>query len=259
MGAGGRALARGDGPGRVAPFARQEESLLRALLATALRERDEHEHELRSALLAVEAAGRILAARLTQLGEAADAELAIAVEDEAARMQRLVSGAHDETVGACGVLDALRSLVVAHRATGLRIAVDLPPELRVVVRPHVLAEVVGNLLANSARHAPGARVSITAVEHLGPGFVRLLVADDGPGFPPDALARGTERGWRGAGTATPGSGLGLYLAARLVEREGGALTLLRPRPGATGAVVAVDLRAAGAAGSYHLEGLADAS
>lgn len=252
-------MADRDGPNPLAPFVRQRLRLLETLLAAALRERDEHQHELRSALLAVEAAGRALASRLGQLGDLADAELASAVQGEAARMQRLVSGTPQETAEDCGVLDALVSVVVAHRATGQHISLDVPRDVHVVARPHVLAEVVANLLVNSARHAPGAGVSITAVDDLRPEFVRLVVADDGPGFPPDALVRATERGWRGADGSVPGSGLGLYLSSQLVQREGGALTLLRPRPGATGAVVALDLRDAHAVAPHPLDGLADAS
>ena len=225
--------------------------------------RVEHErsHEIRSALLVVEGAGRALSRRLDEMGDTADAGLADAVHSEARRLQRIVAAIQDEPPTGYGLLDVLQPLVAAHRATGQRIRLDVPPDLSAQGRPHALAEVVSNLLVNAARHAPDAAVTITGSRGSRPGYLRLVVADDGPGFPAGGLAHAVERGWRGFGASSPGSGLGLYLSSHLMEQEGGTLTLVPPQaPGARGAVVALDVRAdAGPAPLAVLDDLADAS
>jgi signal transduction histidine kinase len=222
----------------------------------------ERNHEIRSALLAVEGAGTMLTRRYADLGYDADAQLARSVQLEAGRLQRLLAATVDDPPAAFDIAGVLEPLVAAHRATGQRVTLDVPASARAVGRPHVLAEVVSNLLVNAARHAPGAVVAITAPMVAPRGMVRLVVADDGPGFADGGLAHATERGWRAEGTTAPGSGLGLFLTAQLMAQEGGALTLLPPAPGTSGAVVALDLAAATAAPSDEagtVDDVADAS
>lgn len=259
MGVGTGAAARAYARGRPRPAVIAEVTRLEALLAALLDERAEQEHELASALLAVEAAGRVLATHLARRAEPEDAELAVAVQSEASRLRHLVSGASDQPGDTFSVLHALRPVVAAHRAAGQRIALGVSPAVLVLGRPHALVAVVGHLLTNAARHAPGALVTLGADPTCQPGTVRLLVADDGPGFPAAAFSHAAERGWRGAATRAPGSGLGLFVSARLMEREGGSLTLLPPAPGTTGATVALDLREGRAAALPPRDLLADAS
>ncbi len=72
--------------------------------------------------------------------------------------------------------------------------------------------------------------------------ISLQVADDGPGFTPEALAHATERFWRGD-SAHPrgGTGLGLAIARTMVEANRGSLHLANGADG--GAVVTVKLAA----------------
>ncbi len=240
-------------PGRVAAAG------VEARLAAMLDERAERDHELCSALLAVEAAGRVLADRLRRRDDRDDADLAVALHAEAFRLRRLVAGTPEGAPVSFDVRRALRPVVATHRAAGQRIAVAIPPGQAALGRPDVLAEVVGNLLANATCHAPGARVTLGTARAVQPGTIRLVVADDGPGFPSAAFARATERGWRGNPSAAPGHGLGLFVSSRLMQRDGGALSLLRPPPGTHGAVVALDLRDRSGVLESPLEGLAGAS
>ena len=62
--------------------------------------------------------------------------------------------------------------------------------------------------------------------------VRLIVADDGPGF---ATSDALERGVSGAGS----SGLGLDIVRRTVESSGGSLSIGRSAGG--GALVVLEL------------------
>jgi signal transduction histidine kinase len=70
--------------------------------------------------------------------------------------------------------------------------------------------------------------------------VRIEIADDGPGFTPEALEHATERFWRGdAAHPRGGTGLGLAIARTIVEANLGSLRLANATGG--GAVVSVEL------------------
>jgi signal transduction histidine kinase len=70
--------------------------------------------------------------------------------------------------------------------------------------------------------------------------VRIEIADDGPGFTPDALAHATERFWRGdAAHPRGGTGLGLAIARTIVEANRGRLQLANAASG--GAIVTIVL------------------
>ena len=67
-------------------------------------------------------------------------------------------------------------------------------------------------------------------------FGMLLVSDEGPGFAPEQLEKIFQPGYT---TKAGGSGFGLFLARRIVEDHGGALSLERGENG--GARVRVEL------------------
>ncbi len=70
--------------------------------------------------------------------------------------------------------------------------------------------------------------------------IAIQVIDDGPGFPPEALAHGTERFWRGdAAHPRGGTGLGLAIARTIVEANRGTIELTNGAGG--GAVVTITL------------------
>ena len=70
--------------------------------------------------------------------------------------------------------------------------------------------------------------------------VRIEIADDGPGFTPDALAHATERFWRGdAAHPRGGTGLGLAIARTIVEANRGSMQLANAAGG--GAIVTIVL------------------
>jgi signal transduction histidine kinase len=91
---------------------------------------------------------------------------------------------------------------------------------------------VSNLIRNALAYSPsGSTVTVTvgAVD----GFGRVRIRDRGPGVPPaerrlifDPFARG-----RVGDQGRSGSGLGLFIARRIVEAHGGAIGLRAARPG----------------------------
>ncbi|MGE5088183.1 MAG: ATP-binding protein, partial [Candidatus Levyibacteriota bacterium] len=81
-----------------------------------------------------------------------------------------------------------------------------------------MLELIGNLADNACKWAAG-RVTIDIRDDAG---VTLVVADDGPGCPPEALAVLGTRGER-IDESVPGYGLGLSIARDIVELAGGTL------------------------------------
>lgn len=104
----------------------------------------------------------------------------------------------------------------------------------------LLKEALSNLLHNAIRHG-GAGCHVTLAVAGEGQAVRFSVVDDGPGLPPEELARAGERFFRGRNGQLPGSGLGLAIARTVAQRHAGALQV---RPGPEGRGLAVILHLA---------------
>lgn len=114
-------------------------------------------------------------------------------------------------------------------AEGIRLEVEgLRRPLSVYADPVLVERVLSNLIGNALRHTPrGGRVSVSVAEEE--GRVRVRVMDTGPGIPADEVPHVFERFYRGRATRRNGSqaGLGLVIAKRLAELQGGALEVER--------------------------------
>lgn len=102
-----------------------------------------------------------------------------------------------------------------------------------------LARVIQNLVQNAIRHTPsGGSVTVAAALDESALELELEVTDDGEGIPPEALEKVFEPFWRGEQARTSkGSGLGLTLVKRIVERLGGEIQVRsQPMEGTTFAV-----------------------
>jgi signal transduction histidine kinase len=87
-----------------------------------------------------------------------------------------------------------------------------------------LAACADVLLENVFTHTPEGAGLAVRLSHRAGGGAWLVVADDGPGFPPGGPLR---RGVSGGGS----TGLGLDIARRVAEESGGALTIGRSASG----------------------------
>jgi two-component system sensor histidine kinase PhoQ len=95
-----------------------------------------------------------------------------------------------------------------------------------------LLEIVGNLLDNACKWCQS-RVRLTARPAAGAqsgGGMLLVVADDGPGIPADAVESLLQRGTR-LDESTPGHGIGLAVVKELAESYGGTLEIDRSEMG----------------------------
>ena len=110
------------------------------------------------------------------------------------------------------------------------LSIDLPAGLpRVLADRRRIAQVLGNLLSNAARHSAAASVIRVSAEMEGV-HVALTVADDGVGIAPERLPRLFRRfsrpdheGANGEEAAGIGTGLGLAICRGIVEAHGGRI------------------------------------
>jgi two-component system, OmpR family, sensor kinase len=97
-------------------------------------------------------------------------------------------------------------------------------DARAQAAPNELRELVGNLLDNAIKYAPGSTTR-AAVRRVN-GSVEVEVADDGPGMDYALRSRAFDRFSRGEDRGNiPGSGLGLAIVKRIVDRAGGEVEL----------------------------------
>ncbi len=116
------------------------------------------------------------------------------------------------------VLRNLRNELAQHT-----VRVELAPDLPLVRMDFVLMEqALANILLNAAQHTPaGTTITLRAVVEN--QQVVFIIEDEGPGFPPEALAHIFEKFYRLPQTKTGGTGLGLSIARGFVEAHGGAI------------------------------------
>jgi len=109
--------------------------------------------------------------------------------------------------------------------------------------PERIGQVLRNLLSNAATYSqPGTPIELRALSNG--RRIRIEVADQGYGIPPEELERIFEkyhRGRHGRGQRAGGLGLGLYLSRRIVQAHGSDLTV-RSQVGA-GSVFSFELEA----------------
>jgi two-component system, OmpR family, sensor histidine kinase TctE len=79
-----------------------------------------------------------------------------------------------------------------------------------------LQELLDNLLENCLRYA-GRRSVVTVAVSLSNGRPSMSIEDNGPGVPPEFLARLGERFFRVPGSCEEGTGLGLAIVQRIAE------------------------------------------
>ena len=100
-----------------------------------------------------------------------------------------------------------------------------PGPYRIMGNEDALAQVIVNLLANAEKYSPD-RKEILLRTGTSPEWVELAVLDRGSGVPPgeeDKIFQAFYRAHDSLSSGIPGTGLGLSLARRVVERHGGTL------------------------------------
>jgi signal transduction histidine kinase len=119
---------------------------------------------------------------------------------------------------------------IAEEKTQLIIA-EIEPGLRIDGDRELLGRMLANLIENAMRHSPE-HASIRIKAFSLPNGIDIVIADDGPGIPPEERENVFRRFYRlEASRTTPGSGLGLSLVAAVAAIHAITMTLDDNQPG----------------------------
>jgi two-component system sensor histidine kinase CpxA len=121
--------------------------------------------------------------------------------------------------------------IVAAEGVAVRTTLSITNDLAVRADPKLLERALANLARNFLRHTPpAARLKVIARPER--DSVMLTISDDGPGVPPEILARLGEPFFRGEAAAPdqPGHGLGLAIVRTCVTACGGEVSFRAAAP-----------------------------
>ena len=224
-------------------------------------------HELRAPLISIKGSASTVLDASPPPDRAEVVQIFRIVNEQADRMRALIADLLDAgriDAGTLSVAPApadVAGLVEQARKTFLSgggrhpLRIELAPELpRAMADELRIVQVLGNLLANAARHSPES--SPIRVEAAPDGVhVAVSVADDGEGVAPELLPRLFQKhtGTGEAGSGLRRAGLGLAICKGLVEAHGGRIRAESEGPG-RGTRVTFTLPVAEAAGGAAAAG-----
>ena len=229
-----------------AEAARRNEQLKAALL-------DALTHNLRTPLTAIKAAVTALIgagawSSKSEFSIEGRHELLEVIDEESDRLNRFIEGLSSVDRGDVSQPRILRSerlddivKAAVARAGNLtrdhRVIVTLDAHLPPLsVDPASMIEVVYMLVDNASKYSPPGTVIQVGASVSGEHFVRVTVSDEGPGVPPELRERVFENFYKIAAREPSdprrvGVGLGLPIARRLVEAQGGRISVQAPSSG----------------------------
>lgn len=166
------------------------------------------------------------------------------IADEAARMGKLLDNLlelarleagrrewhwQSVSIGDCVVQVVERFKPLAERR-GLRVKVQVAPNLTLRTDPEALDQILSNLIDNAVKYTSWGEITVVAEQIATPdgNWVAVHVRDTGIGIPPEHLPRIFERFYRvdkSRSRQQGGFGLGLSIAKHLAESLGGKITV----------------------------------
>lgn len=193
-------------------------------------------HELRTPLGFIKGYTTTLLREDTEWDETTRREFLSVIDEEADRLNELVENLLDSSKLQAGTLQMdmqridLAELVheslgrLRNRYSNLQISFETDPEgVYLEADPKRLEQVLENLLNNASKYAAGSQVTISLSENR--GAAEMVVADTGPGIPPEHIENVFKRFYRvpHQGELVRGSGLGLYICDQIVVAHGGRI------------------------------------
>lgn len=197
-------------------------------------------HDLRAPLRAIKSLAQWIDEDNKEvLPESSQADLQL-LQERADRMRHLLDGLLTyaragrtpdtiETVHTRALVDDVVDLLPLPPAFRVTVADDLPV-LETAKLP--LEQVFLNLLSNGIKHHDKEEGHLTVTATQNDGWVAFSVTDDGPGISPEFRARIFDMfSMLKSQDEVEGSGLGLALVKKIVERYGGTITVSDPPEG----------------------------
>jgi two-component system sensor histidine kinase KdpD len=230
---------------------------------------DSVSHELRTPLASILGAATVLSAAPALAGEKKLRALVHDVRDEATRLNDDIQNLLDATrISSDGVkphnewadpADIINSAIerCRHRFGDRRVAVDLPPDLPLIlVDPVLVQQALVQIFDNAAKYSPsGSQIVVSAQAR--DDRMTLSVRDQGTGLTANEQTQMWGRFARGErhATSTSGFGLGLWIANAFILANGGTMNAASEGPD-LGTTVAIELPVTLAA-VQHIESGAD--
>jgi PAS domain S-box-containing protein len=211
-------------------------------------------HEIKNPLTPIQLSAERLAHRLSDKLQAADAEVLArsthTIVKQVAQLKGMVDAfsqyarAPETSLQPLDLNTVVREVLTLYEAQRPAITLELDERLPTVHGdPARLRQVIHNLLQNSEQAIlDRSNPRITVRTRLEGPAARLSVLDNGPGFPPEILARAFEPY---VTTKSKGTGLGLAIVKKIVEEHNGSIELGNVQGG--GAQVSILLPVARAA------------
>jgi len=131
--------------------------------------------------------------------------------------------------------------VCAREAAICDVRIKIPPDSVALAQPELLSRALANVVRNAARYATGV-LNITVMRQQ--EKIRLSIADQGPGVPPEEIGRLFDPFYRlqpDRARATGGSGLGLAIVKTCIEACQGTVSARNLSP--SGLEISMALRA----------------
>lgn len=216
-----------------------ETERLRSALLTSI------SHDLRTPLASILGSATSLKNYRHTLDDAAQAELAGTIQEEAERLNRFISNLLDMTRLESGAIEPRSDLVdlddvvgsALRRAgkvlSGHEVEIDLAANLPMLkLDPVLFEQVLFNILDNAAKYS-AADTKIRLEARREGGLVSLSVTDEGDGIPPADLERIFDKFYRvqAADKKRAGTGLGLAICRGFVEAMGGTIVAANRKQG----------------------------
>ena len=200
-------------------------------------------HELRAPLLAIKGSADAGLEEAAELDPAETREFFRIIAEQAGHMRGLMRDLLDAgridsgTLSVSPELSPVADLVERGRTTFVSgggrhaVLVDLPAGLPPVMADRRrIVQVLNNLFANAARHAPeSSPIRVAAVRE--DAHVALSVSDEGAGVAPEQLPHLFSKHAGGGQGRAAGHGLGLAISKGLVEAHGGRIRAESDGPG----------------------------
>ncbi len=219
-------------------------------------------HEIKNPLTPIQLAAERLEHKLVSRLQEADADMlqrsTRTIVNQVQAMKHMVDSFRDYArlpPANLMVLDLnalLQELLVLYEASSIPIRADLADALpKIKADPAQLRQIIHNLIRNAQDATEGLAAGRIDVSTRALGRqIELLIADTGPGFPPEIIANAFEPY---VTTKPKGTGLGLPIVKKIIEEHGGKITLSNRETG--GAEIRIVLQVAENSGTSSSETL----
>lgn len=214
-------------------------------------------HEIKNPLTSIRSAAEVL---VKAKDAAARERLVALIQKDVGRLDRLITDISNasrldaelarDSVGPVDLARLLRDIIRVYvdgeRCGERQLILDAEPGTATILgREEPLGRVFTNLIDNALTFSPpGGTIRLTVRRGGARGHVTVMVEDDGPGIPPEALETIFQRFYtqRPAGAAFgTHSGLGLAIVRQIVSAHGGTIHAENRHPEGSGARFVVEL------------------